>query len=149
MTWDMANTYLKEMARERKREESVSSVSLSHCLIKWIINVIKKIIYWYIITYIKPSIPHETVRQWDTWDTFVKTFPTAIDSPTSWILQHFPPLLKRIIQLHDNAVSRDKILIGTPDIVSGLIDNAWNRRMRANAYWRDRNQWFTVSKTPT
>lgn len=69
-------------------------------------------------------IPLGTMGQWDTWDTFVKTFPTAIDSPTSWILQHFPPLLKRIIQLHDNAVSREKMLIGTPDIVSGLIDNA-------------------------
>ena len=55
---------------------------------------------------------------------FCKNFSNSYRFAYNWILQHFPPLLKRIIQLHDNAVSRDKILIGTPDIVSGLIDNA-------------------------
>ena len=55
---------------------------------------------------------------------FCKDFSNSYRFAYNWILQHFPPLLKRIIQLHDNAVSRDKMLIGTPDIVSGLIDNA-------------------------
>ena len=32
-----------------------------------------------------------------------------------------PPLLKRIMQLHDDVVSRDKMIIGTLNIVSGLI----------------------------
>ena len=63
------------------------------------------------------------------WDSgtvghFCKDFSNSYRFAYNWILQHFPPLLKRIIQLHDNAVSRDKMLIGTPDIVSGLIDNA-------------------------
>ena len=39
-------------------------------------------------------IPLGTMGQWDTWDTFVKTFPTAIHSPTIWIRQPPPLFLK-------------------------------------------------------
>ena len=35
-----------------------------------------------------------------------------------------PPILKRIMQLHDDVVSRDKMIIGTLNIVSGLIGAA-------------------------
>ena len=120
----MANTYLKEMAREREKIGKCLkclTVSLSHkmnnkCNKKdniLINNDLDKI--------------HNSI--WDSGTVghlghFCKEFSNSYRFAYNWILQHFPPLLKRIIQLHDNAVSRDKMLIGTPDIVSGLIDNA-------------------------
>lgn len=49
MARDLANVDLKEMAREREEKslKKVSIVSMSHCLIKWIINVIKNNILIY------------------------------------------------------------------------------------------------------
>ena len=38
--------------------------------------------------------------------------------------EDLPPILKRIMQLHDDVVSRDKMIIGTLNIVSGLIGAA-------------------------
>ena len=37
-----------------------------------------------------------------------------------------PPILKRIMQLHDDVVNRDKVLTGTLNIVSGLIGSTGN-----------------------
>lgn len=36
------------------------------------------------------------------------------------------PLPKKIMQLHDDVVNRDKVLNGTLNIVSGFIANAGN-----------------------
>ena len=36
------------------------------------------------------------------------------------------PLPKKIMQLHDDVVNRDKVLTGTLNIVSGFIANAGN-----------------------
>lgn len=38
------------------------------------------------------------------------------------------PQPKKIMQLHDDVVNRDKVLTGTLNIVSGFIANAGNRR---------------------
>ena len=35
----------------------------------------------------KIPFPVGTMGQWDKWDKLVKTFPTTIHSPTSWIRQ--------------------------------------------------------------
>ena len=124
----MANVDLKEMAREmekrgkeRKRVPSVPSVPLYQISNK---NCNKKD---NILIYNNLDKIHNFI--WDSGTVghlghFCKDFSNSYRFAYNWILQHFPPLLKRIIQLHDNAVSRDKMLIGTPDIVSGLIDNA-------------------------
>ena len=69
-----------------------------------------------------------------TWDCgtlvllvlFCKVFLTAIHSPISWMWQTSIPSPRKIMQLHDDVVNRDKVLTGTLNIVSGFIANAGN-----------------------
>ena len=62
---------------------------------------------------------------WYSWYSFVKffyqlTFSYKLD------VADIHPQPKRIMQLHDDVVNRDKVLTGTLNIVSGFIANAGN-----------------------
>ena len=132
MARDLANVDLKEMARERGEKEEKSlqkslnclnclNVSLSH---KMNNNCNKKdniLIYNNLDKTTNSTGDNETMRQMrQTCKDFSNgyTFSDKLDT------EDLPPILKRIMQLHDDVVSRDKMIIGTLNIVSGLIGAA-------------------------
>ena len=55
---------------------------------------------------------------------FCKDFSNGYTFSDKLDTEYLPPILKRIMQLHDDVVSRDKMIIGTLNIVSGLIGAA-------------------------
>ena len=63
--------------------------------------------------------------QWDKWYNFVKTF-NGYTFSYKLDVADIHPQPKKIMQLHDDVVNRDKVLTGTLNIVSGFIANAGN-----------------------
>ena len=127
MARDLANVDLKEMARERgKREEESTKSTKSTKVPKYHKNNIKCnkkdniLIYNNLEKTAYTTGDSETVRH---LRHFCKDFSNDYTFPTSWIRLTPSPVLE-IIQLHDDVVSRDKMIIGTLNIVSGLIGAA-------------------------
>ena len=125
MARDLANVDLKEMARERGKKEEKSlkclTVSLSH---KMNNNCNKKdniLIYNNIDKTTNSTGDSETVRH---LRHFCKDFSNGYTFSDKLDTEDLPPILKRIMQLHDDVVSRDKMIIGMLNIVSGLIGAA-------------------------
>ncbi|WP_337776468.1 hypothetical protein [Prevotella pectinovora] len=58
------------------------------------------------------------------WEKCCKDFSNGYTFSDKLDTEDLPPILKRIMQLHDDVVSRDKMIIGTLNIVSGLIGAA-------------------------
>ena len=132
MARDLANIDLKEMARERGKKEERSlqkslkclkclTVSPSH---KMNNNCNKKdniLIYNNLEKTAYTTGDSETVRH---LRHFCKDFSNGYTFSDKLDTEDLPPILKRIMQLHDDVVSRDKMIIGTLNIVSGLIGAA-------------------------
>ena len=132
MARDLANVDLKEMARERGKKEERSlqkslkclkclTVSPSH---KMNNNCNKKdniLIYNNLEKTAYTTGDSETVRH---LRHFCKDFSNGYTFSDKLDTEDLPPILKRIMQLHDDVVSRDKMIIGTLNIVSGLIGAA-------------------------
>ena len=57
---------------------------------------------------------------------FCKDFSNGYTFSDKLDTEDLPPILKRIMQLHDDVVNRDKVLTGTLNIVSGLIGSTGN-----------------------
>ena len=142
MARDMANVDLKEMARERgKREEESTKSTKSTKVPKYHKNNIKCNKKDNILIY--NNLDKSTIHHWNFGTLGLlglscKNFSNGYTFSDKLDTEDLPPILKRIMQLHDDVVSRDKMIIGTlnivsgligaasgtPDIVSGLIDNA-------------------------
>ncbi|KIP64632.1 hypothetical protein ST44_01595 [Prevotella pectinovora] len=132
MARDLANVDLKEMARERgKREEkslqncttcpTCPNVPMSH-ITKNKCNKKDNILIY-------NNLGKTTISCWDNGTMgqvgqFCKDFSNGYTFSDKLDTADLPPILKRIMQLHDDVVSRDKMIIGTLNIVSGLIGAA-------------------------
>ena len=132
MARDMANVDLKEMARERgKREEkslqncttcpTCPNVPMSHITENKCNKKDNILIY--------NNLGKTTISCWDNGTMgqvgqFCKDFSNGYTFSDKLDTEDLPPILKRIMQLHEDVVSRDKMIIGTLNIVSGLIGAA-------------------------
>ena len=67
---------------------------------------------------------NETMRQLRQLRQSCKGFSNGYTFSDKLDTEDLPPILKKIMQLHDDVVSRDKMIIGTLNIVSGLIGAA-------------------------
>ena len=129
MARDLANVDLKEMARERGKKEERSLQKSLKCLTvspshKMNNNCNKKdniLIYNNLEKTAYTTGDSETVRH---LRHFCKDFSNGYTFSDKLDTEDLPPILKRIMQLHDDVVSRDKMIIGTLNIVSGLIGAA-------------------------
>ena len=132
MARDLANVDLKEMARERGKREEISlqkstKSTKSTRVPQSQINNKKCNKKDNILIYNNLGKTHKT-----TWDCgtlghlvlFCKDFSNGYTFSDKLDTEDLPPILKRIMQLHDDVVSRDKMIIGTLNIVSGLIGAA-------------------------
>ena len=132
MARDLANVDLKEMARERGKREKNSlqncptcptcpNVPLSH-ITKNKCNKKDNILIY-------NNLDKNTISRWDNGTMgqvgqTCKNFSNGYTFSDKLDTEDLPPILKRIMQLHDDVVSRDKMIIGTLNIVSGLIGAA-------------------------
>ena len=128
MARDLANVDLKEMARERgkREEESLKSlkslkVSKSHIIDKKCNKKDNTLIYNNLDKTPNSTGDFETLR---LLRLFCKDFSNGYTFSDKLDTADLPPILNRIMQLHDDVVSRDKMIIGTLNIVSGLIGAA-------------------------
>ena len=128
MARDMANVDLKEMARERgKREEESTKSTKSTKVPKYHKNNIKCNKKDNILIY--NNLDKSTIHHWNFGTLGLlglscKNFSNGYTFSDKLDTADLPPILKRIMQLHDDVVSRDKMIIGTLNIVSGLIGAA-------------------------
>ena len=128
MARDLANVDLKEMARERgKREEESTKSTKSTKVPKYHKNNIKCNKKDNILIY--NNLDKSTIHHWNFGTLGLlglscKNFSNGYTFSDKLDTEDLPPLLKRIMQLHDDVVSRDKMIIGTLNIVSGLIGAA-------------------------
>ena len=128
MARDMANVDLKEMARERgKREEESTKSTKSTKVPKYHKNNIKCNKKDNILIY--NNLDKSTIHHWNFGTLGLlglscKNFSNGYTFSDKLDTEDLPPILKRIMQLHDDVVSRDKMIIGTLNIVSGLIGAA-------------------------
>ena len=135
MARDLANVDLKEMARERGKREKREKNSLQNCptcptcpnvplshITKNKCNKKDNILIY-------NNLDKNTISCWDN-GTMGQVGQTCKDFSNGYTFsdkldtEDLPPILNRIMQLHDDVVSRDKMLIGTLNIVSGLIGAA-------------------------
>ncbi|KIP56142.1 hypothetical protein ST43_09545 [Prevotella pectinovora] len=128
MARDLANVDLKEMARERgKKKEKcpkcpkcptvpLSQINNKKCNKKDNILIYNNLDKTYNSTWDSGTVGH--------LGHFCKDFSNGYTFSDKLDTEDLPPLLKRIMQLHDDVVSRDKMIIGTLNIVSGLIGAA-------------------------
>ena len=130
MARDLANVDLKEMARERgkREEESLKSlkslkVSKSHIIDNKCNKNDNTLIYNNLDKTPNSTGDFETLR---LLRLFCKDFSNGYTFSDKLDTEDLPPILKRIMQLHEDVVSRDKMIIGTLNIVSGFIANAGN-----------------------
>ena len=135
MARDLANVDLKEMARERGKREEKSlqkslncltclNVSLSHKMDNKCNKKDNILIYNNLEKTTNPTGDNETMRQLRQMRQLCKNFSNGYTFSDKLDTEDLPPILKRIMQLHDDVVSRDKMIIGTLNIVSGLIGAA-------------------------
>ena len=128
MARDLANVDLKEMARERgKREEESTKSTKSTKVPKYHKNNIKCNKKDNILIY--NNLDKSTILHWNFGTLGLlglscKNFSNGYTFSDKLDTEDLPPILKRIMQLHDDVVSRDKMIIGTLNIVSGLIGAA-------------------------
>ena len=128
MARDLANVDLKEMARERgKREEESTKSTKSTKVPKYHKNNIKCNKKDNILIY--NNLDKSTIHHWNFGTLGLlglscKNFSNGYTFSDKLDTEDLPPILKRIMQLHDDVVSRDKMIIGTLNIVSGLIGAA-------------------------
>ena len=135
MARDLANVDLKEMARERGKREEKSlqkslnclnclNVSLSHKMDNKCNKKDNILIYNNLDNTTNSTGDNETMRQLRQLRQSCKGFFNGYTFSDKLNTADLPPILKRIMQLHDDVVSRDKMIIGTLNIVSGLIGAA-------------------------
>ena len=128
MARDLANVDLKEMARERgKREEESTKSTKSTKVPKYHKNNIKCNKKDNILIY--NNLDKSTILHWNFGTLGLlglscKNFSNGYTFSDKLDTEDLPPILKKIMQLHDDVVSRDKMIIGTLNIVSGLIGAA-------------------------
>ena len=128
MARDLANVDLKEMARERgKREEESTKSTKSTKVPKYHKNNIKCNKKDNILIY--NNLDKSTILHWNFGTLGLlglscKNFSNGYTFSDKLDTEDLPPILNRIMQLHDDVVSRDKMIIGTLNIVSGLIGAA-------------------------
>ena len=128
MARDLANVDLKEMARERgKREEESTKSTKSTKVPKYHKNNIKCNKKDNILIY--NNLDKSTIHHWNFGTLGLlglscKNFSNGYTFSDKLDTEDLPPILNRIMQLHDDVVSRDKMIIGTLNIVSGLIGAA-------------------------
>ena len=125
MARDMANVDLKEMARERGKREEESTKSTK--VPKYHKNNIKCNKKDNILIY--NNLDKSTIHHWNFGTLGLlglscKNFSNGYTFSDKLDTEDLPPILKKIMQLHDDVVSRDKMIIGTLNIVSGLIGAA-------------------------
>ena len=125
MARDMANVDLKEMARERGKREEESTKSTK--VPKYHKNNIKCNKKDNILIY--NNLDKSTIHHWNFGTLGLlglscKNFSNGYTFSDKLDTEDLPPILNRIMQLHDDVVSRDKMIIGTLNIVSGLIGAA-------------------------
>ena len=130
MARDLANVDLKEMARERgkREEESLKSlkslkVSKSHISDNKCNKKDNILIYNNLYKIHDPTWDNGTVGH---LGHFCKDFSNGYTFSDKLDTEDLPPILNRIMQLHDDVVNRDKVLTGTLNIVSGLIGSTGN-----------------------
>ena len=128
MARDLANVDLKEMARERgKKKEKcpkcpkcptvpLSQINNKKCNKKDNILIYNNLDKTYNSTWDSGTVGH--------LGHFCKDFSNGYTFSDKLDTEDLPPILKRIMQLHEDVVSRDKMIIGTLNIVSGLIGAA-------------------------
>ena len=132
MARDLANVDLKEMARERGKREERSlqkslkclkslTVSQSHITNKKCNKKDNILIYNNLDKIPNSTGDCETLR---LLRLFCKDFSNGYTFSDKLDTEDLPPILKKIMQLHEDVVSRDKMIIGTLNIVSGLIGAA-------------------------
>ena len=128
MARDLANVDLKEMARERgKREEESTKSTKVPKYHKNNIKCNKKdniLIYNNLDNTTNSTGDNETMRQLRQLRQSCKGFSNGYTFSDKLDTEDLPPILKKIMQLHEDVVSRDKMTIGTLNIVSGLIGAA-------------------------
>ena len=107
--------------KERKKVSKVSKVSKSHIIDNKCNKKDNTLIYNNLDKTPNSTGDFETLR---LLRLFCKDFSNGYTFSDKLDTEDLPPILKRIMQLHDDVVSRDKMIIGTLNIVSGLIGAA-------------------------
>ena len=125
MARDLANVDLKEIARERGKREEESTKSTK--VPKYHKNNIKCNKKDNILIY--NNLDKSTIHHWNFGTLGLlglscKNFSNGYTFSDKLDTADLPPILKKIMQLHEDVVSRDKMIIGTLNIVSGLIGAA-------------------------
>ena len=128
MARDLANVDLKEMARERGKREGIFSQN-SHFPIFPSSHITKNKCNKKDNILIYNNLDKNTISRWENgkmgkWEKCCKDFSNGYTFSDKFDTEDLPPILNRIMQLHDDVVSRDKMIIGTLNIVSGLIGAA-------------------------
>ena len=113
MARDLANVDLKEMARERGKREGVFSQN-SHFPIFPSSHITKNKCNKKDNILIYNNLDKNTISRWEDgkmgkWENgknVVKTFPTAIHSPTSWIRQTYLPHSRKSCTTRRNGIAK-------------------------------------------
>ena len=113
MARDLANVDLKEMARERGKREGIFSQN-SHFPIFPSSHITKNKCNKKDNILIYNNLDKNTISRWENgkmgkWENgknVVKTFPTAIHSPTSWIRQTYLPHSRKSCTTRRNGIAK-------------------------------------------
>ena len=110
MARDMANVDLKEMARERGKRVGIFSQN-SHFPIFPSSHITKNKCNKKDNILIYNNLDKNTISRWEDgkmgkWENVVKTFPTAIHSPTSWIRQTYLPHSRKSCTTRRNGIAK-------------------------------------------